>query len=155
MHSFYESYCARGMRAPSVMMALLGFLLLLTSVGCGPAANSDGRKAVTGNISLNGAPIQSGSIRFEPESGQTASGSTIAEGKYEIPADKGLMPGKYRVFINATEPDSDQRSVEDLMNNPGPPKKELIPAKYNKKSEVTIEVTKEGPNQFDFPIESK
>lgn len=155
MHFIFETYLARVTRAPSAMMALFGLLLLFTAVGCGPAASSDGRKPITGNISLNGSPVLSGSIRFEPEGGQTASGSTIAEGKYEIPADKGLMPGKYRVFINATEPDSDQRSVEDLMNNPGPPKKELIPAKYNKKSDVTVEVTQEGPNQFDFAIESK
>lgn len=155
MHLSYATFPARGMRAPSAMLALFGLAVLFAAAGCGSEVNTDGRLAINGNITLDGAPVQSGSIRFEPEGGQTASGATIAEGKYEIPADKGLKPGKYRVFINATEPDAEQRSAEDLMNNPGPPKKELIPAKYNKKSDVTVEVTEAGPNQFDFPIASK
>lgn len=150
-----SDFCSfRGTRV-SLPMALFGLLMFIPLVGCQSSVDTDGRQAVTGEISLNGAPIQSGSIRFEPVGGQTASGSTITDGKYTIPAEKGLKPGKYRVFINATAPDAEQRSAEDLMNNPGPPKKELIPAKYNTKSDVTVEVTEAGPNQFDFPIEGK
>ncbi len=136
-------------------MPVLGLVLAMAFAGCQSSVDTDGRKAITGSVSLNGSPIQSGSIRFEPLAGQTASGSTIAEGKYEIPAGKGLKPGEYRVFINAVEPETSERSAEDLMNNPGPPRKELIPAKYNTKSDVKVEVTEEGPNQFDFPIETK
>lgn len=155
MHFSLTSDLCRGTRAPLPMLALLGLFVFFPLMGCQSKVDTGGRVAVSGNISLNGAPIQSGSIRFEPIAGQTASGSTITEGKYEIPAEKGLKPGEYRVFINATQPDAEQRSAEDLMNNPGPPKKELIPAKYNTKSDVKVEVTEAGPNQFDFPIEGK
>ncbi|MBA2116512.1 carboxypeptidase regulatory-like domain-containing protein [Bremerella alba] len=142
----------RACRMLSIALSLFAFITLL---GCESAVDTDGRQALSGNVSLNGAPIQDGSIRFEPVAGKTASGSTITDGQYTIPAAKGLKPGKYRVFINAVEPETEERSVDDLMNNPGPARKELIPAKYNTKSDVTVEITEAGPNEFDFPIDSK
>jgi hypothetical protein len=32
------------------------------------------------------------------------------------------------------------------------PLKELIPAKYNTESELTIEIVSNGPNKFDFAL---
>ena len=142
---------APGVRA-SLFFALLAAVAL---AGCQSEPDTGGRKAIVGEVTLNGAPIKEGSIRFEPKAGQTASGASIVDGKYEISASKGLLPGTYRVFINALEPESQTRSADDLMNNPGPPRKELIPAKYNAKSTVTIDVTESGENRFDFPIVTK
>lgn len=150
LHSALGSRCAHPYRF--AMTGTLFFLVAMTLAGCGSAIDTGGRKAVTGDVTLDGVPIVEGSIRFEPQSGTTATGAMIADGKYEIPADKGLLPGSYRVYINALEPVEDNRSADDMMNNPGPPRKELIPAKYNKKSELTADVSESGPNKFDFLI---
>lgn len=70
---------------------LLLTLLVLVSAGCGKS-NPLGRQAVTGTISLNGQPLEHGTIEFSPQGEGTASGAVIENGSFSIPADKGLPP---------------------------------------------------------------
>jgi hypothetical protein len=58
---------------------------------------------VTGEISLNGAPVKSGSIQLTSVgvAKVSATGAVIQDGKYEIPQAKGLPPGKYQIMISA------------------------------------------------------
>src|SRR6476660_5436488 len=42
-------------------VAAIGFLVLLSFVGCGPRSD---RLAISGKVTLNGAPLDLGSIRF-------------------------------------------------------------------------------------------
>ncbi|MBI1248958.1 hypothetical protein GC197_14090 [bacterium] len=142
----------RGARAS---VAITSLIALVAFAGCQSETDTGGRKAIAGEITLNGAPLKEGSIRFEPKSTETAGGAPIVDGKYEIAASKGLLPGTYRVFIDAVEADTQTRSADDLMNNPGPARKKLIPDKYNTKSTLTVEVTESGNNHFDFPIDTK
>lgn len=131
---------------------------LAISVGCSPETDPIGRQKVTGVVTLDGAPIVDGAIRFEPANGEavrTAGGAPISAGLYEIPVKQGLAPGKYRVFITGTQSAADQRSVDEQMNQPAPLRKDAVPAKYNEKSSLTIEVTPTGPNQHDFTLSKK
>ena len=32
---------------------------------------------------------------------------------------------------------------------------QYLPARYNRQSELTVEVTKEGPNRFEFTLNSR
>lgn len=138
------------------LLTCCGLFVGLAASGCTGSADPLGRQEISGSVTLDGQPLDTGSIRFEPqEGGATASGAMIVNGVYAVPANQGLAPGVYRVFITAVEADSEKRTGEEVMNNPGPPKKELIPAKYNQQSEVTVEVKAESPNNFDFPITSK
>ena len=68
---------------------VLGLALL---AGCGPASD---RLAVTGNVTLDGAPLDRGSIRFSSLGDQKllVSGGLIQEGEYNIAQEKGLRPG--------------------------------------------------------------
>jgi hypothetical protein len=46
-------------------------------------------------VTLDGVPLASGHIVFEPKSGQpTQSGGMIYEGKFEVPETKGAAPGQ-------------------------------------------------------------
>ncbi len=133
-----------------VALLLVGLLW-----GCGPDNPLD-RKAISGKVTLDGVPLQSGSITFEPQQeGGVDSGAVIAHGQYEIEAVKGLPVGDYLVRIHASK--GGDSAPPDAP--PGPTAKpaaaELIPAGYNSSSDHVVKVTAEGPNEFSFDIRSK
>ncbi len=96
-----------GRTTASLMLAVALISLPFIS-GCGP--HSD-RRAVSGKVSLNGAALDAGEIRFASVGGEkaSASGTHIANGQYQIPEEKGLRPGTYRVEISA--PDNSKPAV--------------------------------------------
>jgi hypothetical protein len=126
-------------------------LLLVLSGGCGPKGPV--RQEISGTVLLDKQPLDTGYITFEPLDGQrTGDGSMITDGKYHLPRDKGLMPGRYRVFIVGGDGTSGSGNAEPSGPRPGvKPGRERIPPEYNEKSNVVREVT-DGPNQFDFDI---
>ncbi len=106
-------------------------------------------------MTLNGAPLEQGSISFQPTEGATtSSGAVIAQGAYSISRENGLPPGKYRVVINAVKPGTGVELPEGGMpgDEVGVPPEELIPAEWNTESEHFVEVAASGPNQFVHEI---
>ena len=142
-----------GRRRRTLSFLLPLYLALLA--GCGEK-NELNRQALSGTVALNGTPVAVGTIRFTPEA-QTgvSSGGPIADGKFAIRAAEGLPPGKYIVRIYATQKDS--RTVEQ-GGPPGPatekPGVDLIPPRYNARSELVREVTADAENKFDFDLQS-
>jgi hypothetical protein len=138
-------------RTPAVSFCLLvaGF------TGCGGGPGD--LHAITGTVTLDGTPLQKGSIGFEPMSDQrTGGGAVIADGKFSIPQAHGLPEGKFRVVVHAAAPGSQSSAAADAA--PGdapPPPKELIPPEWNESSTHTIEVTKKGPYVFPIDIATK
>jgi hypothetical protein len=137
--------------------AMHAMLLVLAAlfVGCGPE-NPLGRKALSGSVTLDGGPLEQGNIEFHPLSeGGTQSGGVITDGSYSIPAHQGATPGKYRVsiidFVPTPPLPEGHMPGDDLPPSP-PPK---VPPAWNSKSKKTIEVSKDGPLEFDFDIETK
>ncbi|MFO1064731.1 MAG: hypothetical protein U0892_12780 [Pirellulales bacterium] len=125
---------------------------VLSLTGCGEA---NPRMEVKGSVSLKGTPLKEGTILFMPLTGGegvTQEGGLIKEGKYLLPKESGLAPGKYKVILSA----GDAKAPEDPNAIPGPTgnyvMKELIPPEYNAKSKVEVEVKSSGENVFDFPI---
>jgi hypothetical protein len=131
------------------------FLLCLTALGtlsgCGDPFN---RQEITGEVTLKGKPVEDGVINFAPLDGQaTGDGAQIVKGKYQIPRAKGLSPGKYRVSIYAGNGLSGEGNASPDSPNAGlKAPRERVPPEYNEKSKVVQEVTKGGPNKFDFEI---
>ena len=125
---------------------LVGILLLC---GCDRLPT---RFAVSGNITFQKAPLKNGTITFYPVSAGTRAGAVISNGKYEIARENGLNPGRYRVSISSP----DGETPVDANAAPGPSgnfaSKNRIPAEFNLKSKLEIEVTSAGPNQFDFTV---
>jgi hypothetical protein len=129
--------------------------------GCGHAGSD--RCDVTGTVTLAGQPVDGGNIEFAPlaASQGSASGAMIQAGRYTIPSKTGLSPGKYRVRIywadKPTLVDADESDAPPgaIKKNPAriPQVKELIPAKYNVESQLTIDVRQDGGNTFDFALE--
>lgn len=128
------------------LTTLIGFLAL---TGCG---GSDGRVAVSGTVKFQGKPLDRGTIQFHPTdlSGKAQfSGADIVDGQYSVPANKGLVPGKYKVMISS--PDAIEKE-ESAPGESGPPAKDRIPRKYNADSQEYVEVKSTGENKFDFDI---
>jgi hypothetical protein len=129
--------------------ASLVFVIVLPSnVGCSgnPVAT------VSGSVVLDEGPLDDANITFVPQgAGQQKSGwAEIKSGRYSIPAASELGPGNYRVEIRAL------RTIGNVVDNGDlpVPAKELIPVRYNSKSELKAEL-KTGDNTVDFQLKSK
>jgi hypothetical protein len=138
-------------RRELVFGLLLAAVALGTLSGCGDPRN---RQEITGEVKLKGQPVEDGVINFAPLDGQeTRDGAQIVKGKYRIPKEKGLSPGRYRVAIYAGNGMSGEGNASPDSPNAGKMQTgERVPPDYNEKSKVVKEVTKEGPNRFDFDI---
>jgi hypothetical protein len=143
------------MRYRPLWPLLAGVLLLGAWSGCGPG-NPLGRKAISGKVTLDDKPLEQGTISFEPLAKKGVSaGAVISAGSYSIAAEKGLPPGKYRVRINASQGGEKAAGTAPPGPTTAAAPKSLIPPKYNTQSDLSAEVTEAGPNQFDFPLQSK
>jgi hypothetical protein len=145
------------MRLHRLVFLVFGFCLLGMTWGCG-GGDPLGRRAISGTVTVDGAPLPQGGISFEPVGGGvTSSGAVIDRGKYTIPKDKGLPPGKYRVVVNALKPGTGMTLPAGKMPGEavGPPPEELIPAEWNTNSKNFIEVSDSGPTQFTHEIVTK
>jgi len=136
-------------------IAVLAAGLLIVLGGCG--SDPLGRHAISGNVTLDGAPVEKGSISFQPTAqATTSSGAVITGGKYSIARENGLPVGKYRVSINAPQPGTGTDVPADSMPGEAPPEAvEMIPPEWNVNSNQTIEVKASGPFEFNFEVATK
>ena len=122
----------------------------LILAGCG---RSDNRAEVYGTVTANGEPVASGSISFIPTAGATgpSAGGEITGGTYRIAADAGPVHGQHRVRFRAHRKTG--RQVEaGFPHEPGTKVdeiKQFIPPKYNRQSELIVEIVP-GENQHNF-----
>jgi hypothetical protein len=134
--------------------ALVLFAAVLPAGGCD---DPGGLQTVSGMVTLKGKPVEMGMIEFIPvaaasaDTTYTKSGAVIENGRYDIPKQQGLVPGRYKVSISA--PDKRNKMGGDEL--PGPTSsrtsKDLIPPEFNLKTKLEVEV-KKGPNTFDFLV---
>jgi hypothetical protein len=136
------------------------YILAMTSAvllgGCSDP--NEGRMEVSGTVQLKGSPLKDGIVLFEALDGQDTGGSAqISGGKFELPAESGLKPGKYLVRVTA----GDGVTAVDPINPDAPPgpsggtnivSKDLVPKEWTVNSKQQVTVTKEGPNTFDLDI---
>ena len=134
---------------------------LLAALGCGGSADGLDRRAVTGTVTLDGAPLPSGMISFDPADGSpgaVSAGAVITDGSYSIPADSGPTPGKYKVSVRSS-PSTPELAPDQAPGDEPPPKKgadkDLIPEKYNAKSTLTAEIPESGSQPINFELDSK
>ena len=134
-----------------VATSLVGLLLPVFS-GC--SNPYDGRMEVTGNVTLEGKPLDGASISFFPLDGQdTSGGGAITNGEYNVPRPQGLKPGKYLVRITAG--DGKTPHNEELAQPGGSTNIisfDRVPPEWNTDSKQEREIKANQPNRFDFEI---
>jgi hypothetical protein len=135
------------------------WLVAVVFAGCSSAGDNLPRQAVSGRVTLDGKPLERGTISFQPESGlPTAAAVGITAGSYSMARAQGLVPGTYRVLISSTPPAAvtidPTTGMPPPPGKPTPPPKELLPAKYNASSTLSAEVKEAAANRFDFALET-
>ena len=135
------------------LMYLASILSLCCLAGCGGNGNL---ASVQGNVTLDGTPLEQGSIVFEPENGDgPVTGGTIVNGKYQLEGSSAAQPGQKIVRINASR--STGRKIE--AGPPSPPGTMVdevlyVPVEYNEKSKLRVQLDA-GKSTHDFTLESK
>src|SRR5687768_395386 len=94
---------------------LLAVVLSALVLGCG--GDPLGRQSISGTVNLDGAPLEKGTINFQPVDSTvaTTTGGPITAGKFDFDRQKGLAAGKYRVTVNAPKPGTGGTVVEGAM----------------------------------------
>jgi hypothetical protein len=126
------------------------FLVMVGSLGC--ADGRPRRYGVSGQVHWQGKLLDQGAITFLGENPALGTGGAmIQDGQYRIPAEQGLLAGRYKVMI--TSGDAKNRVV-DPDSPPGylPVLKDRIQPKYNAQTVLTAEVKAEGNNAFNFDV---
>ena len=135
---------AKSFLAPRWVCLLIAAAIV---VGCsqGPPMGT-----VTGKVTINGAAPPDGSISFFPVDGKSATaGTTITNGEYTAKVPLGKVTIQIRV--------SKQVGQKRLYPTPDSPVQpimaEVLPPKYNDRTELTMDVVK-GTNERDFDLKT-
>lgn len=141
----------------SFNISLIAFLIL-GLLGCGGGNGIDPQlQVISGTVTLDGAPLDQGSIQFysaTPQANSMVSSTTIRMGQFHLEPKGGLPPGVYKAAINSVKSSPDPANATgDKMDSVGTAI-ELIPQKYNKDTELTCEIVPGKPTVVHFELDS-
>ena len=127
-------------------------LCLLLLASCGPQSD---RSSLEGTVTLNGQPLAEGRIALRPLPGTRGptAGGKITNGTFAILPEQGTLAGTFRVEITASRKTGKQ-TKDEMLGILVDDYERTIPDRYNRQSELTAEVTEDGPNHFEFTLSS-
>jgi hypothetical protein len=133
------------MQTGRLLVVLLIYALAVP--GCESSNDAD----VSGTVTVDGTPVEVGSITFLPADGKSpTAGGKIENGKYSVRVPLGTMKVAIRYPKAA--------GTKKLYNTPDSPIgtiwKEVLPARFNEKTELALEV-KSGRNNKDWELTAK
>lgn len=120
---------------------------------------------VSGTVRLDGNPVSQAVIVFQPEEGQySATGLSDESGRFRLTTFKdedGAIEGAFQVSVDKVDhiPIGPEKGVSSDGGTYLPPLKQVrvTPKKYSdfEKSGFVATVTPDGPNSFEFDLQSK
>lgn len=139
-----------------LLLAVVGSGLFV--VGCGSKSTKEGFVPAYGTVTLDDKPLPNAEIVFETEKGRST-GRTDSSGKYRAEYSRtlhGVGTGTARVKISSKVifPDENLADYQFDPKTGEHSKPELVPPKYNTKTELTVEI-KDGGAPYDFPLSTK
>jgi len=139
-------------RRMAALTALLGLLGLVSGCSDGGKPTDVKRAKVSGVVKLEGKPLKTGKIIFDAGNGEPPAVMDILDGNYEGKA----AIGKNKVQLTSTR----KVSMKEKMKMDGPGydtmvEENLLPPRYNTKSEISRDVEAAGENTFNFDLQSK
>ncbi len=138
----------RNLRRVLFSHTLLG-VFVLVCIGCGQGPSN--RASVAGKVTVEGKPLEEGSIVFIPTEGTAGptAGGRILNGSYAIGAPKGPVVGTARVEIRAVR---ETGKISTYGFDAGQKERvQYIPARYNDDSQLRADL-KRGRNSLDFEL---
>ena len=147
-----KTYCA--IRWPEIVSnfpAICFAIAMLGLIGC-----SDRRSdlaAVSGVVTLDGAPLPRATLVFQPDAAGPASyGLTDEDGRYTLMYDQGVegaVIGMHTVKITTF------RERDPYADPPITAAPEILPPRYYRNSELRVEVVRTKMNRLDFSLRSQ
>jgi hypothetical protein len=129
--------------------AILGILILSGCADSGPT-----RFAITGEVTLDGKPVEDASIVLTPERGGLGSVGKIVEGQFSIAQEYGPTQGEFNVRINP-----DEAELEEFAASPQPHQrthqKRQIPKIYQANGRLTAVVSDREDQVLKFELSSR
>lgn len=149
---------ARTNSANLAPLLVVGLSLVLSgSAGCSQKPYE--LAPVSGTVTLDGEPLAGAAVNFQPvrsrgndNPGPGSSGRCDGDGRYQlttIHGDPGAVVGQHRIRIY-----SDRQPVDSSRDESGPAPRDLMPDRYNTRTELTLDVTPDGTSQADFSLTS-
>lgn len=126
-------------RSPGEMLLFAGCACLML-VGCRPAVETT---RVTGIVTINGEPIDTGIIAFEPEEpSQPSATAEIHDGQFAIDSPRGTRRISIMAYREASGPGPDGEPYQE----------QYLPAKFNLESDRTLEVDSTPMTDVEFDL---
>jgi hypothetical protein len=119
--------------------------IILLLAGCGES----GPKTywVSGTVTLDQKPLADGDVIFYPQNQtEPAAMGKLDQGAFRFRA----VAGKHRVVIQASRPSPTRKGATGR-----PAYDSIVPERYNTHSTLTAEVRPNGPNRFEFALQSR
>jgi hypothetical protein len=161
------SFGAQDTRAEAIRRRYSGTCLILMCAVVAPAvlgcsADDDlPRMSVSGQIRLDDKLLPKGMVQFYPRSKDGSRlavfrGAMIRNGRFSIPRELGLVPGRYTVAVFAGITNERKFKGDKGPGDGETVAKEMIPAKYNSESNLEIEInSSHAIKEMKIDIESK
>jgi hypothetical protein len=149
------------MRMSTPRRLILAAICLFTVTGCGGTKAGPATVEVVGTVTLNGTPVDGGSVLFSPDIGSSdgrlaSQATTDTAGRFKLSTHvgggkfkPGIVPGKYVVSVTKL----DTAAAKNTFTAP----KNLLPPKYAdpKTSLMNADVVAGQANDFQFPLRSE
>lgn len=103
-------HVARSRPPASGQLLTLLIVSLCGTMGCGDGRPA--RVAVSGTVTIDGAPVTRGNIKFVPEQGRPSFGAIGPDGRFTLTCydgNDGALPGVHRVQVDANRPISEKQ----------------------------------------------
>ncbi|WP_442509175.1 carboxypeptidase regulatory-like domain-containing protein [Novipirellula sp. SH528] len=140
-----------------------GIVLVLSTLGCGGLLQADyssiGLVPVTGTVTLDGAAVEGAVVFFESDDRTFSYGTTDESGHYELKFNSktaGVTQGLKTVRISTVAStgergEEDEEESESESSAPKVKRVERFPVTYNKKSELTVNVS-DSQTTYNFDL---
>src|SRR5688500_13296358 len=101
-HSIPSEHSRRGQKPHHFVTRFTAEACLALSTGCGAGGDLG---SISGTITVDGAPVEIGTIHFRPADAPDSrgAGASIEAGRFQLPTEHGLKPGKYEVSVQASQ----------------------------------------------------
>jgi hypothetical protein len=125
----------------------------LAAAGCGDSSDGLPREPISGEVQLDGRPLETGLITFTPFGGaEPVVSGVVVDGRFALERADGPSPGPHRVDVWA------KKRTGKKLRDPDQPgvfldeMREAIPARYNLDSQLKADVKEGENNHFDFEL---
>jgi hypothetical protein len=116
------------------------------------------RRAIVGEVTLDGRPLSQARILLEPSANagvNTQASAEVVDGRFSIPVERGPAAGEYRVLFEPVMIE-DVEAVAQAQRGTRPKLDRVdIPKRYTTPPGLPAVVSLDGPNALKFELVSK